>query len=75
MEIGALKNLPYNQRLELFRQRIKEASQALDVDMTPILAQNPSTIEARILYFDVQNDEMLAKLGLERNKPSEKLSN
>jgi len=67
--LGDAKKLPFEERKRLAIERIQAILGEFDVDIMPILAQNPGSIVAQILYIDIQNEEMLKTLGLAKKRP------
>jgi hypothetical protein len=80
MEISDLKKLPFEERRKLTQEKIKVICNELDIDIIPVLGQTPASIVAQVLFVDLQDEEMLKRLGISknplmRNKVGEKLSN
>ncbi len=75
------KKLPFNSRKQIAIEKIRTMLNDLDVDIAPILVTTANAMTASLIYVDMQNEEMLKQLGLEKapnanvQETSEKLSN
>lgn len=79
MDIGQKKKLPFTERRRLFQEKVKDLVKEYDVDIMSVISMFPQSIQAQILYIDLQNAEMLKNLGLAPNplikKSGEKQAN
>lgn len=63
---GDIKKLSPDERMKLAKERVHLVLKELDIDFVPILAKEPHALTAKILWIDIQNEELLKSLGLSK---------